>query len=60
MALNIEYQVSTHQKLAVFWPLLALNPCYLHHYGIRSAQMKHHLKALIGTVILVPILGGLE
>ena len=56
--INIEYQVSPHQKLAVCWSFSSLNPCYHHHNIIRSGQMTYRLKALISTVILAPILGG--
>ena len=45
IAPNIKYQVSPHQKLAVFWPFWALNPCQLHHIGIRSGQMTYHFKS---------------
>ena len=60
MAPNIEYQVSPHQKLAVFWPFAALNPCYHHHNGIRFVQMTYYLKALISTIIFAPISAGLQ
>ena len=55
MAPNIDHQVSLHQKLAVFGPFLELN-----HNDIRSGQMTYCLKALVSTVVLAPILGGLQ
>ena len=45
MAPNIEYQVSKHQKLAVFGPFGELNPKQHYHNGIRSGRMTYHLKA---------------
>ena len=60
MAPKIEYQVSPHQKLAVFWPFSALNPCQHHHNGIRAVQKTYHSKALMSTIISAPILGRLQ
>ena len=60
MAPNIEPQVSLHQKLAVFGHFLELNPDKHYHNDIRSGQITYRLKALVNTVILEPILGGLQ
>ena len=60
MAPNIEHQVSLHQKLAVLGHFLELNPDKHYHNYIRSGQITYRLKALVSTVILAPILGGLQ